>query len=53
MMYRQFSLTRESAADPLRAAKVYEDIVEAVEEAKDRVQEASESADNATIQVSL
>ena len=50
-VYRKFAATRTAAEDPLNAAKVYENIIEAINEADREVQEASKAADNATKQV--
>ncbi|XP_052775570.1 laminin subunit alpha-2-like [Mya arenaria] len=45
---RTFDSTRDAAADPMRAANVYNDIVAAINEAEIAAKKAKDDADNAT-----
>ncbi len=53
MNYRKFSETRTAAENPLKAAQVYEDIVKAIDEAENEVEEASKAAEDATKQANI
>ena len=43
-----FESTRNAAADPIKAARVYENIVNAIEEASKAAKRAMEAVENAT-----
>ena len=49
---RMFAGTRSAAEDPLRAARVYDDIAEAIAEAERAAEKANIDANNATEVVS-
>ena len=50
---RLFEGTKKGAEDPVRAARAYQDIVEAVEEAAKAAQKALDDVESATNSVSI